>query len=1151
MADRSVVVRLIADTSSYNSGMRGAARSTREVGVAGRSTVDVLGRMKTVIAGFAVGGIVKAGIDFDALKQRSQAAFTTMTGSAAVAKKELSDLYGVFKNNPYGYPAILKTAQQLTAMGVTGDKLIPTLTAISDSVAAVGGGADTFDRVALAIGQMNAKGTVQAEEIRQLAENGIPAWQLLAKEIGVSVPEAMKLSEKRMIDAKTGVAALMAGIEERFGGATANMRNTWTGTWTAFKTEATQAGGEIAVPIMRIGTDGMHAIQPLLKGIGEVATGFSSLPTPLQNTTFALGAVMLMSGRLNSAWMAMSGSGVRFAEQMRVQQALAAASGASLSRLGAVATVASLRMRAAGSALMGAFGGPLGIAIMAITLGLSIYSQRQAEASAAVAKHKSEVQALTSEIDRNTMSLNRNSADTKLSTLTYGETDKGKPLYTLDFLNQIPGAAQLARKAIEGDMAALNRLKSLMKRANGGEWSYGTKASFNTVAAAARNAVEATHAVTNEMRLRIPEAAQDAGVSTTQLKVAFRDAQTSGTSLKEALRNAGLTAAQAAVAYNILAGSADNAAGGMFNAANAAAQMRKDVATAAGQFVSIGGAWDTAQQNANAAQSAGGGGGSSKTPSASDDPAYKRAKRAYEDQYAQLRRLKQADKDRLGPVRDAAKADADAAAAAKKRADAMKRVATEAKSASDKAKDALKQAQQEKDQADRNAHDAAALAAEVRTEAGRSGSADSAAFAAAQVKADHAAAVATREQTQATKELGKARTDASTAGTVSTKADAAAKAAKKQADELAAIARGSARVQKKLQDEIEHVEARAERKHEQLLQAKSRAEQKAQERTQRYADAVGGAYGSAAKQADVSLDAYLGTLRKQVEAQHNWRNNLIKLATEVPPGVAQQLAKLGPQAAPLVQKLVDGTSRQVRQFVALFGKTGDDATAALSRQIALGIPLIAAVGRQAGQATAQKLAQAIIDGKTTVGHAMTILKAHVSKDGVNITLGIANRKAVQDEIDDIVKNHRYAIEPWTGPHGEKGFKVVGMTTGPLGGPQGYAEGGWVRGGSGARDDVMLPNRNRGAIATMGGEFVVRKSIAQANKRFFDAMDRTGRMPATPAPQVVVVPVTTPAAAPAARGSIVFGPGSIVQQPGQSALQLVREIDRVAVLGSGL
>ena len=42
-----------------------------------------------------------------------------------------------------------------------------------------------------------AKGKVQAEEMRQLAEAGIPAWKILAATLNTDVAGAMKLVEQR------------------------------------------------------------------------------------------------------------------------------------------------------------------------------------------------------------------------------------------------------------------------------------------------------------------------------------------------------------------------------------------------------------------------------------------------------------------------------------------------------------------------------------------------------------------------------------------------------------------------------------------------------------------------------------------------------------------------------------------------------------------------------------------------------------------------------------------------------------------------------------------------------------------------------------------------------------------------------------------
>lgn len=79
----------------------------------------------------------------------------------------------------------------------------------------------------------------------------------------------------------------------------------------------------------------------------------------------------------------------------------------------------------------------------------------------------------------------------------------------------------------------------------------------------------------------------------------------------------------------------------------------------------------------------------------------------------------------------------------------------------------------------------------------------------------------------------------------------------------------------------------------------------------------------------VNLDAYLADLQAQVDAQNKWKENLATLADK---GVSQEiladLAKLGPEGAPLVQALVDGTADQLQQYKTLWKQAGSDSAEA-------------------------------------------------------------------------------------------------------------------------------------------------------------------------------------------------------------------------------
>ncbi len=187
------------------------------------------------LAGLGVKAIATAG-QFEQMR----IAFTTMLGSAEKADRFLRELYDFAAKTPFEIEGLQQQVQLLLALGFKAEEVIPTLRAVGDAVAALGGSSALLDRVVLALGQIRAKGKVSAEEMRQLAEAGIPAWEMLAKKIGVDIPTAMKLAQQGAIDAATGVSAILEGMQERFAGMMELQSRTLLGIWSNIKDNLTR-----------------------------------------------------------------------------------------------------------------------------------------------------------------------------------------------------------------------------------------------------------------------------------------------------------------------------------------------------------------------------------------------------------------------------------------------------------------------------------------------------------------------------------------------------------------------------------------------------------------------------------------------------------------------------------------------------------------------------------------------------------------------------------------------------------------------------------------------------------------------------------------------------------------------------------------------
>lgn len=204
--------------------------------------------------------------------QQVQAAMTNMLGSAERAKNLLGQLQDFAAKTPFEFNDVAAASQKFLAFGFTAEQIIPTLKAVGDAAAGVGLGKEGIDRITLALGQMAAKSKVQSDEMLQLTEAGIPAWQMLADKIGTSVPQAMDMVSKGAVDAQTGLQALVGGMEEKFGGMMDQQAQTITGTWSNMMDGLSQSAIAVGQQI----SDALN-LPDLLSSLGDSLQQFANL----------------------------------------------------------------------------------------------------------------------------------------------------------------------------------------------------------------------------------------------------------------------------------------------------------------------------------------------------------------------------------------------------------------------------------------------------------------------------------------------------------------------------------------------------------------------------------------------------------------------------------------------------------------------------------------------------------------------------------------------------------------------------------------------------------------------------------------------------------------------------------------------------------
>jgi tape measure domain-containing protein len=208
----------------------------------------------------AGGAAADMGIKFNAAQEQSQVGFETMLGSAQKAQKFVGDLQKFAAATPFELPGLTSSAQKLLAFGFDAKEVIPTMTAIGDAVAGLGGDAQVLDRVTTTFGQMAAKGRVQSEELLQLTEAGVPAMRLLANQYGVSTGKMQEMVTKGLVPSAKAIPMLLKGMEKgtkgaagnttRFAGMMQKQSQTLSGQWSTFKDNFNQAMGNLFKPAM-------------------------------------------------------------------------------------------------------------------------------------------------------------------------------------------------------------------------------------------------------------------------------------------------------------------------------------------------------------------------------------------------------------------------------------------------------------------------------------------------------------------------------------------------------------------------------------------------------------------------------------------------------------------------------------------------------------------------------------------------------------------------------------------------------------------------------------------------------------------------------------------------------------------------------------
>lgn len=175
--------------------------------------------------------------------ENASVSFGMLLKDQAKADRFLTMIEDFAAETPFTFQAAADNARKLLAYGFSSDTMKPLLTSISDAAAA-SGDTETFNRIGRALGQIQTKGRLASQELLQLTEAGIPAFQILKEELGLTSDQVAEIGSMR-IPADAAINALITGINKRYGGAGDALSKTMGGIISTLKDNLLIIGKDI------------------------------------------------------------------------------------------------------------------------------------------------------------------------------------------------------------------------------------------------------------------------------------------------------------------------------------------------------------------------------------------------------------------------------------------------------------------------------------------------------------------------------------------------------------------------------------------------------------------------------------------------------------------------------------------------------------------------------------------------------------------------------------------------------------------------------------------------------------------------------------------------------------------------------------------
>ncbi|QIK64145.1 tape measure protein [Leucobacter viscericola] len=235
-------------------------------------------------AGAYLAILTKTGISYNSLQQNSRAALKVLLGGTEQANAQMSKLDDFARNSPFSKSVFISAQQQLLGFGMEAAKVIPTLDAVQQSVAAMGGSNEQISEVVNILANVQSTGKITAETLNQLGYRGLDAATLIGSSMGKTGNEIRDSITKGTLGGQDALDALVSAMDTRFKGAADGVKEQWSGAVDRIKAANRDLGAHIAEPFVSAQGGGMavtwgNQVADVLRAIEKQAIPVMSILT--------------------------------------------------------------------------------------------------------------------------------------------------------------------------------------------------------------------------------------------------------------------------------------------------------------------------------------------------------------------------------------------------------------------------------------------------------------------------------------------------------------------------------------------------------------------------------------------------------------------------------------------------------------------------------------------------------------------------------------------------------------------------------------------------------------------------------------------------------------------------------------------------------